>query len=156
VTAEYFIDKLGLKPHIEGGYFKELYGNSLTVTDGRPLSSTIYYLLKSGQVSKFHRLKSDEVWFYHCGAPLLVHQIDQVGMLATIALGLMVDKGEQPQILVPGNTVFGAEVKNANSFCLVSCMVSPGFDYQDFKLFSSDELCAMFPDHGAVIRRLNK
>lgn len=156
MTAEYFIDKLGLKPHIEGGYFKELYGNSLKSPEGRPLSTTIYYLLKSGQVSKFHRLKSDEIWFYHCGSPLLVHQIDQGGTLSTVALGLMAEMGEHPQLLVPGNTVFGAEVKNEDSFCLVSCMVSPGFDYQDFTLFSSDELCAIFPGHSAVIRRLNR
>ncbi|MBP2666235.1 MAG: hypothetical protein H6Q76_1215 [Firmicutes bacterium] len=154
LDAEYFIEKLGLEPHIEGGYCKELYQNSRRFDD-RPISSTIYYLLKSGQVSKFHRLKSDELWFYHCGSPMLVHEINSAGELSTTRLGLRVEHGYQPQILVSGDTVFGAEVAETDSFCLVSCMVSPGFDYRDFELFSSEALSRIFPQHQTLIRRLN-
>ncbi len=154
LNAEYFIESLDLTPHVEGGYCKELYRNSRQVND-RPISSTIYYLLKSGQVSKFHRLTSDELWFYHCGAPMRVHQIDASGELSTVTLGLAAQRGEKPQLLVPGHTVFGAEVAAADSFCLVSCMVSPGFDYQDFELFSAETLSRLFPSHQELIERLN-
>lgn len=163
-TAEYFIRTLGLEPHIEGGYCRELYKNpqkvpvaplSSEAAGSRPLSSTIYYLLKSGQFSKFHRLASDEIWFYHGGAPLLIHQIDGAGEMTTQRLGLATELDERPQVCVPGNTVFGAEVAEKDSFCLVSCMVSPGFDFQDFELFSAETLLEKYPQHRSVISRLN-
>lgn len=163
-TAEEYIAQLGLAKHIEGGYFKELYKNSRTINrvdstaDGeaeRTLSSTIYYLLKSGQVSRFHKLQSDELWFFHAGSPLCIHTINAEGNLATLTLGLSVDQGEQPQVLIPAGTIFGAEVSEKNSFTLVSCMVSPGFDYHDFYLYTADELTKQFPAHSTIITRLN-
>jgi uncharacterized protein len=163
-TAENFIAQLGLEPHIEGGYCRELYQNEHTITDQgypanfegqRPLSSTIYYLLKSGQVSRFHRLKFDELWFYHYGSPLLIHQIDDKGELHSMKLGLGVVKGERPQIWITRETVFAAEVVLADSFSLVSCMVSPGFDYRDFLLFTSNALIQKYPQHRALIARIN-
>ena len=75
--------------------------------------------------------------------------------LSTVTLGLAAQRGEKPQLLVPGHTVFGAEVAAADSFCLVSCMVSPGFDYQDFELFSAEALTQLFPRHQELIERLN-
>jgi predicted cupin superfamily sugar epimerase len=163
-TADYFITKLGLEAHVEGGYFKELYRNAHTISDSglpmkfegkRPLSTTIYYLLQSGQVSKFHRLKFDELWFYHYGSPLLVHMIDSNGNLKSAKLGLNVENGEIPQIVVPSNSVFGAEVVDNDSFGLVSCMVSPGFDYRDFELFTAKTLIKLYPEHEKIIARLN-
>ena len=74
----FFIDNLGLKPHVEGGYYKELYKNSRCLGE-RPIASAIYYLLKSGQVSRFHRLKSDELWLYHYGSPLRIVVHSQFG-----------------------------------------------------------------------------
>lgn len=154
LKAGYFIDSLGLEPHVEGGYCREVY-KSRRWSDGRPLSSTIYYLLKSGQVSRFHRLKSDELWFYHYGSPLLVHQLDVEGALTTQTLGLGVEQGERPQITVPANRIFGAEVSDPDSFCLVSCVVSPGFDYRDFELLPNEELLQLFPRHHEIIKRLS-
>jgi predicted cupin superfamily sugar epimerase len=154
LTADDFITALKMEPHVEGGYCCELFKSS-GQSGERPLSSSIYYLLKAGQVSKFHRLKSDELWFYHYGAPLLIHQIDDTGNLSTKRLGLAVNQGEQPQILVSRNHIFGAELASQDGFCLVSCVVSPGFDYRDFELFSGAELLRLFPRHAAVIRRLN-
>lgn len=157
-TAERYIAALDLEPHIEGGYFKELYRSSCLVNrsnDVRPLSTTIYYLLKSGQVSKFHRLSSDELWFYHDGSPLTVHMIHADGHLTSTRLGLDSGRGETPQVFVPANVIFGVEVVDPDSFTLVSCMVSPGFDYRDFQMFDTAELTRMFPTHGAIIKRLN-
>lgn len=148
----YFIDTLGLKPHVEGGYYKELYKNSYCLGE-RPIASTIYYLLKSGQVSRFHRLKSDELWLYHYGSPLRIVQMQDDGSILAPILGLAVDRGERPQVTVPGNTIFGVEVVDPDSFCLVSCVVTPGFDPRDFELFSGAELLQRFPKQSAVIRR---
>jgi hypothetical protein len=151
----YFIDHLGLKSHVEGGYYKELYRNDRLV-GSRPLASTIYYLLKSGQVSRFHRLKSDEIWVYHYGSPLRIVQLNPDGSLSMQVLGMAVARGERPQITVPGGAIFGAEVVEPASFCLVSCLVSPGFDERDFELFSEAELERQFPQHRQVIRRFSE
>lgn len=161
--AAYFIAKLQLEPHIEGGFFRELYHSSQTIPahserqkdNQRYLSSTIYYLLRSGEVSRFHRLKSDEIWFYHYGAPVIIHIIDELGQLKSFKLGLNADEGESPQFLIPANQVFGAEVSEKDSFSLVSCMVSPGFEYADFELFSAETLIKLYPQHKEMIHRLN-
>ncbi len=163
-NAESIINKLGLEPHIEGGYFAETYkspyligGKDINenIEGKRPLSSTIYYLLKSGQASKFHRLKFDEQWFYHSGSTLLIHLIDRDGKLESVKLGPDVATGEIPQLLVKSGLVLGAEVVKNNSFCLVSCVVTPGFDYRDFTLFESKDLTEQFPQHEKLIRKLN-
>lgn len=162
-NAEYLIMSLGLEKHPEGGYYKEIYKNGEMITDRelssnfqgkRHLATSIYFLLKSGEVSKFHRLNSDEIWYYHAGSPITLHMIDKNGNLKRFKLGLNLENGEQPQVIIPSEHIFGATVDRENSFCLVGCMVSPGFDFVDFKLMSGDELMAKYPQHEAVIRLL--
>ncbi|MDD3876526.1 MAG: cupin domain-containing protein [Bacteroidales bacterium] len=162
--AEYYINHLNLEPHIEGGYFKEIYRSPFHLQKnclpsefdgGRALATTIFFLLKSGQVSKFHQLLSDEIWFYHDGVPMLIHMINEQGAYILQKLGPDVKNGENLQVLIPAGTVFGAEPTAAHSFSLVSCMVTPGFDFRDFKLFSSKELCDKFDMHKEIIQRLN-
>jgi hypothetical protein len=163
-SADFFIEKLGMENHVEGGYYKEIYRNSTLVSDDiysckfeghRALSTTIYFLLKSGQFSKFHKLKFDEIWFYHYGCAMNIHIIDENGENKIKKLGLDIEKGELPQILVPANQIFGAEPTGLNSFSLVSCMVSPGFDFRDFVLFEENELISMYPNHAEIIKKLN-
>ena len=154
LTAEDYIAGLGMQAHVEGGYCRELFQSDQRAGE-RPLASSIYYLLKAGQVSKLHRLKSDEMWFYHCGTSLLVHQFDETGTLITSRLGVAVDCGELPQLLVARNRIFGAELAENRGFCLVSCVVAPGFDYRDFELLSARELLRLYPQHADMIRRLN-
>ena len=106
--AEYWIDKLSLKPHPEGGHFRETYRCRDTVpgdalpdryAGSRSISTAIYYLLRGHDVSAFHRIKSDEVWHFHAGSPLTVHVIDDQGNHNTVRLGLT---GEcLPQAVVP-------------------------------------------------------
>jgi len=100
LTADNFISNLGLEPHIEGGYFKEIYRNSYHLSDkgyshifegDRALSTTIYFLLKSGQASAFHKLKFDEIWFYHYGCPIIIHLIDENDDYKSVKLGLNID-----------------------------------------------------------------
>ncbi len=152
-TADYFIQHLGLERHVEGGYYRETYRSPLTAND-RSLSTSIYFLLEGEQLSRFHQLTADEIWFFHYGSALIVHQIDKTGRLFSQRLGMNLDAGEAPQLLIPAGTIFASETADKNSFTLVSCMVSPGFEFKDFKLFTKEELKAIHPQHQETIERL--
>jgi uncharacterized protein len=160
---QYYISKLGLEPHPEGGYFKRTFESQEQITDQeltvdfegkRMLYTSIYFLLTSNDVSHFHRLQSDELWYYHAGSPLSVHMIDENGEYKEYKLGLDLENGEVPQVLVPKNTIFGSSVKDRETFSLVGCMVSPGFEYQDFELFTQEELLLKYPEHKEIIVKI--
>jgi uncharacterized protein len=160
---QYYISKLGLEPHPEGGYFKRTFESQEQITDQeltvdfegkRMLYTSIYFLLTSNDVSHFHRLQSDELWYYHAGSPLSVHVIDENGEYTEYKLGLDLENGEVPQVLVPKNTIFGSSVKDRETFSLVGCMVSPGFEYQDFELFTQEELLLKYPEHKEIIVKI--
>ena len=153
LTAEYFIEKLGLEPHVEGGYYKEIYRSPLK-TGERSLSTTIYFLLKGEQLSRFHQLTADEIWFFHYGEPIIIYEINEKGSLRIQKLGLNIEEGEIPSLLIPAGTIFASEMINKNAFALMSCMVSPGFEFADFKLFSKKELLDLFPQHAGITNRL--
>ena len=159
----YYVSKLGLTPHREGGYYKETFQSTEMTSDQeltvnfegkRKLYTSIYFLLTSKDISHFHRLKSDELWYYHAGSSLTIHIIDETGDYKEIRLGLDLDKGEVPQALVPKNSIFGSSVMDEDTFSLVGCMVSPGFEYKDFELFTQDELLLNYPQHKDVILRM--
>jgi uncharacterized protein len=160
--AKYWIDHLELTPHPEGGYFKSTFHSDVTIPEqsglshgsNRLLYTSIYFLLGSEDISHFHRLKSDELWYFHAGSPLSVHVIDENGEYREMKLGLNIENGEQPQILVKKNTIFGSSVLEEDTFSLVGCMVSPGFDFVDFELFSQDELLKDYPQHEEIIRKM--
>lgn len=156
-SAEFYIDRLGLTQHPEGGYFKSTYASVLeTEATGefRKMFTSIYFLLKSGEVSHLHRLKSDELWYYHGGSSLTVHVIHEDGKYEEIKLGMDLEQGEVPQYLVPKNSIFGSSVMEEDTFSLVGCMVSPGFDFEDFKLFTKEELLKEYPQHKEVIEKM--
>jgi len=153
MTAAYFINELNLQPHVEGGYYKEIYRSPLNIND-RSLSTTIYFLLEGEQLSRFHQLTADEIWFFHYGSTLLIHQIDSNGDLSVQKLGMNLSAGEHAQLLIPAGTIFASEMEDKNSFALVSCMVSPGFEFKDFTLFSKEELVKKYPGHHAIAQRL--
>ncbi|KEO84301.1 cupin domain-containing protein [Tumebacillus flagellatus] len=156
-TASYWIEKLGLEAHPEGGFFKRTYesaGEVETKEGTRPLSTSITFLLRSQDVSHFHRLQSDEIWYYHGGSSLTVHVIHPDGAYEAIQLGPDPEQGEVLQAIVPAQSIFGSTVNEPNTYALVGCMVSPGFDYADFELFKREELLALYPQHEEIIRRL--
>lgn len=158
-TAEridFLVQKLGMKAHPEGGFYAETYRSqqSLSTSFGkRSLETVIYFLLTSENVSKFHRIKSDEHWFWHEGSPLNIHLLTEKGH-EILPLGPVDEFGNQPQQLVKAQVIFGSSVAKANSYALVSCVVSPGFDFQDFELFSADDLLNKFPQEEEIIRKL--
>jgi uncharacterized protein len=104
-------------------------------------------------VSRFHRIKSDELWYFHFGSAVTVHTLDEHGHTEHL-LGNNFTNGEQPFLLVKSDTVFGSSVEEAGGFALVSCAVAPGFDFRDFELFTSDQLLRDYPDHKKIIQRL--
>ncbi|MGL5615765.1 MAG: cupin domain-containing protein [Sarcina sp.] len=158
-TAEYFIDKLNLTAHVEGGFYKETILSKEQIKrengDEKDLFSSIYFLLKTGEVSHFHRLKSDEMWYYHAGSALTIYMISPEGELITKELGLDISKNQSPQVLVPKGYIFGSAM-NKEGFSLVGCMVAPAFSFEDFELFSREELLFIFPDYKEIILKLTK
>lgn len=151
MTANDWISKLQLEKHPEGGYYKEVYRSPLSAGN-RKLYTSIYFLLPSDEVSHFHRIQSDEIWYHHDGAPIVIHEIDTQGKLSSTQLG----KTEACVLshCVNAKHIFGATVSEPNTFSLVSCMVSPGFEFDDFKLFSKQELLDLYPQHQAIIQIL--
>ena len=154
-TAEYYIEKLEMLPHVEDGYFKESFLSESLYNTDKKLWSSIYFLLRTGEVSHFHRLKSDELWYYHAGESLTIYMITPEGNLITKQLGLNIENGESPQVLVPKGCIFGSAMNN-DGFSLVGCMVSPAFEYKDFELFNRDELLSLYPEHQSIINKLTR
>lgn len=157
-NAQFWINKLQLQPHPEGGYFREIYRNNFKVvrTDTQEIknaATSIYFLLGEQDKSHFHRLKSDEIWYFHQGNPLKVCMFSVEGKYTETILGCNIEKGEQLQIILPIGTIFGA-YPLYGGFCLMGCMVNPGFDFSDFELFKRDELLSMFPENHEIIKNL--
>lgn len=161
--AQYWIDFLELTPHPEGGYFREIYSSKIYVEGNllsnkiigkRNLSTSIYFLLQSGDVSRFHRLRSDEIWYYHTGSSLTIYTIDNNGNRRDIMLGKEIENGEVFQAIIPAGTVFGASVNVPNSFTIAGCMVSPGFNSEDFELLDRKWLLNKYPQHQDIILKM--
>ncbi|MEO1021519.1 MAG: cupin domain-containing protein [Bacteroidota bacterium] len=156
--ATYWIEKLNLKPHPEGGFYAEVYRSGDTLhsdalpgsySGDRSVVTSIYFLLRSGDVSKLHILKSDELWFHHSGSPIEVHAITEDGTHHSIVLST-----DNPQAVIGKNTYFGSRITEENSYALVSCVVAPGFDFDDFEMPPRSELLALFPQHTLIIEQL--
>jgi hypothetical protein len=162
-TAEFWIQNLALLPHPEGGYYREVYRSSEHIPhealpsryDGdRNFGTSIYYLLKSGQFSAFHKLHSDEIWHFYSGSPVRIYILIAGQGLEIKCLGKDVAKGEQLQVLLPHGCWFAAEVMLPESFVLVGCTVHPGFSFSDFILAGGEELRNLFPGEEKLIERL--
>ena len=153
-SAEYYIRELKMEPHIEGGYFKESF-LSLDKIENKNLWSSIYFLLTTDEVSNFHRLKSDEMWYHHDGEALTIYMINPEGKLITKQLGNNIENGEEPQVLVPKGYIFGSAM-NKEGYALVGCMVAPAFTYEDFELFDRDYLLNLYPEHKEIIIKLTR
>ena len=162
-NANYWIEKLSLQVHPEGGFFKENYrSNEFISKDALPdrfsgdrtFSTSIYFLLDKDQYSAFHRIKQDEIWHFYDGCSLTIHIIDPVGNYSTVILGKDIDNDENLQIIVPAGCFFAAEINNKNSFSLSGCTVAPGFDFADFEMPKSKVLLELFPQHEKIITNL--
>jgi predicted cupin superfamily sugar epimerase len=150
---------LELRPHPEGGFYREMYRAPLVLSElphgiSRNAATAIYFLLPAGIISAFHRVSSDEVWHHYKGDSLALHIINSAGIYTKCLLGHDLRAGERPQAVVPANSWQAAEPLG-NIFTLCGCTVSPGFDFADFELAKGYELAAKYPEHEAIIRRLS-
>jgi predicted cupin superfamily sugar epimerase len=132
-------EQFDLQPHPEGGWYRETFRSSRRLTlegyDGeRSTATAIYFLLNPGEESAWHVVKSDELWFWHAGGPLTLRlggNGPSPGDATELTLG--VAPGAEPQILIPAGH-WQAAAPAADEYVLVSCVVSPGFDFADFRL----------------------
>ena len=139
MEADEYIEFLGLEAHPEGGYYRETWRSNRTVEMGgfdgaRSLCTSIYFLLKAGQESALHRIKSDEIWYFHAGDGLLLVEMQANGAEVVTPIGPDFRSGQVLQHVVKAGRWFGARLPEGAKFCLVGCQVSPGFDFRDFEL----------------------
>jgi len=131
-TAADIIARLELKPHPEGGYYRETFRDKHTDVNGRAFSTAIYFLLKGGEPSHWHRIDATEIWHYYTGSALVL-QIAHDGCAPhTVRLGADVAAGERPQAIVPAHAWQAAET--TGDWTLVGCTVAPGFEFAKFEL----------------------
>lgn len=147
-----------LIPHPEGGYYRQIDKSAEILDEGqgkqRARYTSIYFLLTHDNPSRFHRLTSDEIWYFHLGSPLTVHMISPEGEYKKVELGSDLSKGQVLQFTVPKGYIFGSTVEEPEGFAFVSCMVAPGFEFDDFTLFTRQALLETYPQHQEIVRRL--
>ncbi len=162
---KYWVDKLKLQPHPEGGFYREFYRSNEIIPESslpkrfsgsRAFSTSIYFLLDKKDVSAFHRIKQDEIWHFYYGSSLTIHIITPSGDYSNVKLGLNIDENEYPQVVVNAGCYFAAEVNNKELFTLTGCTVAPGFDFADFDMPSFVKLAELFPQHKNVLKQFSK
>jgi predicted cupin superfamily sugar epimerase len=164
-TAQYWINKINLIAHPEGGYYCETYRSQLSIakealppefTGSRLVSTAIYFLLEGENFSAFHRLRSDEIWHFYAGGTIAVHVIDPDGSYSKIQLGSDPQAVEVFQAVVKAGSWFASKVRDPKSFALAGCTVAPGFDFADFELGKRSELVKLYPQHRDLIEQFTR
>ena len=164
-NAAYWLDKLQMTSHVEGGAFREVYRSELVIPKkslplffqgDRSASTHIYFLLAEGQFSAFHRIAADEHWHFYFGDPLIVYEISHNGRLLTHHLGNDLMNGESFHAGIKAGRWFASAPAEGGEYTLVGCTVAPGFDFADFELADGETLAGRYPEHAALIRRLTR
>ncbi len=131
MNANEIIAELRLQPHPEGGHFRETFRDA-PADGGRGASTAIYYLLRAGERSHWHRVDAAEAWHWYAGAPLIVSISPDGGAATAHRLGPHVTAGERPQVVVPANAWQSAE--STGAWTLVGCTVAPAFEFAGFEM----------------------
>ncbi len=131
MTPDEIIAKLKLSPHPEGGHYRETFRDSPDGS-GRARGTAIYYLLRAGEESRWHRVDAAEIWHWYAGSPLELRIVEKAGRRETIVLGNDLKAGEMPQAVVPPFAWQAARPLGA--FVLVGCTVAPGFEFSGFEM----------------------
>ena len=141
-SAKYWIDKLGLIAHPEGGYYRETYRAGLSIarealppqfTGPRLVSTAIYFLLEGNNFSAFHRLRSDELWHFYAGSPIVVHVIEENGDYSELSVGNNPDAGQVLQAVVKAGCWFASRVARPSIFCIGRLYGSARFRFRRFR-----------------------
>lgn len=151
-TAKALIETHDLQPHPEGGFYRETFRSDITVQTAsgpRSAGTAILYLLSGTDVSRFHRIDADEIWHFHEGCPLAIHSLLPKGVTKVDHLS-----PDNPQVVVKAGVWFGAELLAPQSYGLVGCTVSPGFEFFGFELADRATLLAVWSDAHEIIARL--
>lgn len=167
LDAETLIRLLELKPlPQEGGYYRETHRADRVIGEealegdyvgNRNASTAIYFLITPQEYSALHILPTDEVFHFYLGDPVEMLQLHPDGSAEMHVLGVDLDVGMRPQVVVPGNTWQGCRLRNGGRFALLGCTVAPGFDFRDFHVATVEELerlASKFPTHAVTIREL--
>ncbi|WPZ12015.1 cupin domain-containing protein [Roseivirga spongicola] len=158
-NAQYWIEKLNLQQHPEGGFYAETYRSKDRLHESklpdrykspRVFGTSIYFLLTTESVSNFHRLNSDEIWHFHTGGVAKIHFIDKQGAHSEHLIGSDLERDQRLQVVIPKDTWFAAEVVDGD-YILVGCTVAPGFEFEDFELADRTELSSAYPQHQTLI-----
>ncbi|MDQ8732049.1 cupin domain-containing protein [Bradyrhizobium sp. LHD-71] len=135
LTAADIVARLELKPHPEGGHYRETFRDPRTDTQGRAASTAIFFLLARGERSHWHRIDAVEIWHHYAGAALALEIVDS-GQRRSVRLGPGLAAGETPQAVVPAHAWQAAH--STGDWTLVGCTVAPGFDFAGFELAAPD------------------
>jgi predicted cupin superfamily sugar epimerase len=162
-AAKKIVERFALTPHPEGGFYREVYRSTLTVTrpgvpagtEARRAAGThIYFMLADGQISAFHRVRgTDEIWHLYAGGPLEVHTIDAGGAHSARTLTTDLSTGEPATVVAAGDWQ-AARLAPGAAWAFCGCTVAPGFDFADFEMPPGARLIEAHPAHAAIIREL--
>jgi uncharacterized protein len=137
LSAAEIIRLLELKPHPEGGHYRQTFQDARTDAAGRAASTAIYFLLARGERSHWHRVDAVEIWHHHAGAPLVLEMAaSEHGPVRRMKLGDDLAAGERPQGIVPAGHWQAAE--SIGDWTLVGCTVAPGFEFAHFEMAAPD------------------
>ena len=131
LAADDVIRLLELQPHPEGGHYRETFRDAAAGPSGRAHSTAIYFLLRAGEISRWHRVDAAEAWHWYAGAPLLLTVADAAGR-RDVRLGADLAAGERPQAVVPAHA--WQQAQSLGDWTLVGCTVAPGFEFAGFEL----------------------
>jgi uncharacterized protein len=163
MTAAEVIERLGLQPHPEGGFFRETYraGESIPADAlpdrygaSRAFGTAIHFLLTAENFSAFHRVQSDEIFHFHLGDPAVLTEMDEAGRLTETVLGPGLAGGHVLQRVVRRGAWQALRVADGGAWTLLGATVAPGFDFADFQMADPADLAARFPAHRRVIEAL--
>ena len=164
LTARKIIEIFKMKPHpSEGGYYVETYRSSEPIAKSalperyngdRAFCTSILYLLTSKTVSKLHRLRSDEIFHFYLGRPVLMLLLFPDGSSRLVTLGPDIINGQLPQLVVPKDTWMGCLIQPPGRFALIGTTVSPGFEFDDFTLADRNFLFSQYPSQQDLILKL--
>ena len=141
--AQALIGAYDLEQHPEGGWFSEVFTSAEGCEregDFREFSGSIYFLLSEGDISHFHQIDCEELWYYHEGCGLRMHIVDRQGRYRTEKLGNDFAGGEKPMILLKKGEIFAAENLSTEGYTFISCVTTPKFRYSGFRLVPKEEL----------------
>ena len=150
--AEELIRKYSLERHPEGGWFAEVY-TSLFAHDKRAFMGSIYFLLEGEDISHFHQIDCEEIWYYHegCGLKITMLFPDDPQRCEEYLLCPDIQAGGKAMVVIPRGAVFAAENLQKDSYTFMSCATSPAFRYEGFRLVQKEEILRLFPEHAEKV-----